>query len=327
MMLEQSVQHTVDPEEPGLQVGGSGTQAFLPTPTSSTYPEIENVYNVFNREFFGGMLPPALITLRAKEKRVMGYFSSRKFISPTGEITDELALNPTYLRKRGTYEGLQTIVHEMVHMWQFHANKVSRRTYHDAVFADKMEEIGLVASDTGLPGGKRTGQKMGDYPIADGPFDLLARKLIAAGFVFPWAERHPDDQAEDEGPAELAEQQSQAVADVLGETVFHALDEVDDNIGPLSLDDVPGDSPKVQPSDSGLTQFGVPDFDASGTPVYPDYEPRDDAPKAVTNNVAAKSPGRISFICSCKQRIWGKPSILAICGLCKQSFVAVNDGA
>jgi len=35
-----------------------------------------------------------------------------------------------------------------------------------------MESIGLMPSDTGEPGGKRTGQRMSDYPIEGGAFYL-----------------------------------------------------------------------------------------------------------------------------------------------------------
>lgn len=37
-------------------------------------------------------------------------------------------------------------------------------------WADKMQSIGLIPSSSGEPGGKRTGDKMADFPAEDGKF-------------------------------------------------------------------------------------------------------------------------------------------------------------
>lgn len=54
-----------------------------------------------------------------------------------------------------------------------------------------MEAIGLMPSETGQPGGKRTGQAMGDYVIAGGLFDQATKRLLASGFVISWLDRFP----------------------------------------------------------------------------------------------------------------------------------------
>ena len=56
------------------------------------------------------------------------------------------------------------LAHEMLHLWQHENGMLSRNDYHNAEYAKKSEEIGLVPSSTGQPGGKRTGQKMSHYP-------------------------------------------------------------------------------------------------------------------------------------------------------------------
>jgi hypothetical protein len=45
-----------------------------------------------------------------------------------------------------------------------------------------MAVVGLIASCTGKPGGKQTGQKMTHYIEADGPFDCACAEFIALGF-------------------------------------------------------------------------------------------------------------------------------------------------
>lgn len=84
---------------------------------------------------------------------------------------DEIALNPDTFVRQTDKEILSTLVHEMVHQWQFVYGKPGRGRYHNRQWADKMESIGLMPSDTGQPGGKRTGQNMSDYIIQGSNFD------------------------------------------------------------------------------------------------------------------------------------------------------------
>lgn len=52
-----------------------------------------------------------------------------------------------------------------------------------------MESIGLMPSSTGLPGGKKTGQKMGDYAIQGGEFLNVSKELINSGITITWFDR------------------------------------------------------------------------------------------------------------------------------------------
>jgi len=56
---------------------------------------------------------------------------------------------------------------------------------------DKMEEIGLIPSDTGKEGGKRTGDRMSHYIKLGGRFALVVEQLLATGFEFTWREIPP----------------------------------------------------------------------------------------------------------------------------------------
>jgi hypothetical protein len=100
-------------------------------------------------------------------------------------------MNPAYFHL-GDTESFQTLVHEMTHLWRHLHGKRNRKGghgapgYHDAVWADRMEAIGLMPSDTGKPGGKRTGYHMGDYAIEGGLFDLARRELLISGHGVNW---------------------------------------------------------------------------------------------------------------------------------------------
>jgi hypothetical protein len=51
-----------------------------------------------------------------------------------------------------------------------------------------MDDIGLIPSDTGKEGGKRTGDAVSHYIKPGGRFALAVEKLLAAGFEITWRE-------------------------------------------------------------------------------------------------------------------------------------------
>lgn len=175
-------------------------------PTEQAYAELQQAYDFYNDELFEGKLPPCLITFQ-REKRTMGYFSQNRWVSRKKqeggeeevgqrprlavESADEIALNPEYFAVIPLVEILQTICHEMTHCWQLHFGTPSRSCYHNTEWANKMESIGLMPSDTGEPGGKKTGQAMADYVIPGGKFYLATQRLLASGFIVSWFDRFP----------------------------------------------------------------------------------------------------------------------------------------
>lgn len=166
-------------------------------PTPEMYAELEQAYRHFNDALFGGELPPCLLTLQRK-KNTMGYFSAERFVSQDRTITDEIALNPEAFAAHGLSEILQTIVHEMCHLWQHHFGSPGRGRYHNREWAEKMKAVGLMPSDTGEPGGKQTGDHVADYPIEGGPFELACDALLTKKFRVSWYDRFPSTMPEEE---------------------------------------------------------------------------------------------------------------------------------
>ena len=156
-------------------------------PTREVYEELIAAYKHFNDTLFDAALPRCLITLQRKG-RTFGYFSAEQFEHKKGAVADEIALNPVYFAQSSPEEVLSTLVHEMVHLWQHHFAKPGRGRYHNRQWAAKMEELGLHPSDTGEPGGKRTGDCVSHYIVHDGPFHKAAKALLASGFDLSWIE-------------------------------------------------------------------------------------------------------------------------------------------
>jgi predicted SprT family Zn-dependent metalloprotease len=157
------------------------------------YVTLSAAFDFFNRVLFGGGLPPCLITMQ-RRKSCYGYYSSKRFEGRegTGRETDEIALNPGTFKGRSDKEILSTLVHEMAHHWQFCFGKPGRGRYHNREWAAKMEEIGLMPSDTGMPGGRKTGQRVTHYVIAGGSFEVACREFLAGGVRLEWQSREND---------------------------------------------------------------------------------------------------------------------------------------
>ena len=157
------------------------------SPTHETYGQFQTAYDNLNSELFENKLPRCLITLQ-RQRSSYGYFSAGRFGRKDGERTDEIALNPQHLAERPVEDSLSTLGHEMKHLEQHHFGTPGRGRYHNKEWADSMEAIGLIPSDTGRPGGKRTGDAVSHYMKPDGRFALAVEKLLANGFEITWRE-------------------------------------------------------------------------------------------------------------------------------------------
>lgn len=160
------------------------------SPTLQVSAEWQSRYSFFNARLFDGVLPDCVITF-TKLPFAQGYFCADAFRDRDGFVAHEIAMNPTYF-DLGDMESFATLVHEMCHLWRHVFGPKNRKGglgapgYHDGVWADRMEAIGLMPSDTGRPGGRRTGFHMRDYPIEGGAFDLASRELLIGGEGVNW---------------------------------------------------------------------------------------------------------------------------------------------
>jgi predicted SprT family Zn-dependent metalloprotease len=164
-------------------------------PTQRTYKTLDDAYRFFNKRLFGGKLPGCLITMQRKAS-AYGYFAGGRFGTKDGkEVTDEIALNPSHFRQRTTEQSLSTLVHEMAHLQQHHFGKPGRTSYHNKEWAQMMRAVGLIPSDTGVPGGREVGQKVSHYIEEGGRFARACAELIDGGFDPLYVELWSDGEA------------------------------------------------------------------------------------------------------------------------------------
>ncbi|WP_103654526.1 SprT-like domain-containing protein [Agarilytica rhodophyticola] len=185
------------------------------TPTSELYSSLQKSFDFFNETLFDRGLPTVIFTVQ-RQKSVMGYFAPDRWASKEGKNCHEIAINPSYVGQAAIIELFQTLVHEMVHCWQHVHGTPGRRGYHNKEWAKKMKDVGLMPSTTGRPGGKETGERMSDYPIAGGLFIDKCKTLVSSeSFILPWVDRY----ARVTPPNEVFENYSEVLGDTDSVTV------------------------------------------------------------------------------------------------------------
>ncbi|WP_051690566.1 SprT-like domain-containing protein [Acidithiobacillus thiooxidans] len=303
-----------DTEQNTISEGPVDGVPVLLGPTEQAYGELQSAFDHFNKTLIapllGRALPPCLITLQ-RERRTRGYFSRERFVGIDGEtMVDEIAMNPSYFSITSIDAVLSTLVHEMVHGFQFHFASPGRGRYHNKEWADLMEKIGLMPSSTGRVGGRRVGEHMTHYIIEGGPFAQSCEALVTQAFRLSWIDRYPPVD-----PTEFSDD-------------YADLDDRTD----LDNDDRTTVRYSVPPL--GPVDAGQPDNDASGSEdggtafVGPPAPPtgmlrRKAAPSApmtppsgiVYPSSNPKKSTRAKYRCpNCGMQLWGKPGLAVVCG-------------
>jgi len=161
------------------------------TPTTEAYAVWQQAFRFFNDRLFQGKLTDSVITL-TWHTRALGYFCPSAFEDRDGGSAHEIAMNPSWFEAYGDASALSIFVHEMCHQWRHDHGALNRKGgkgaggYHDSVWADRMEALGLMPSNTGKPRGRRLGFRMSHYIIEGGAFDRACREFLADGHFIDW---------------------------------------------------------------------------------------------------------------------------------------------
>lgn len=163
------------------------------TPTIEFYNRLDEAFNFYNENLFENKLDPVFFTVRSgetkdKTTRILGYYWKKVFAHKDNPIS-EIALNINAFSDRSLLDILSTLVHEMTHQWRDEVSTEPPSKHeidggHDDIWANKMMQIGLIPSNTGIPGGKKTGKKMTHYIDENGKFSQVSKNLIKSGFYF-----------------------------------------------------------------------------------------------------------------------------------------------
>ncbi len=155
------------------------------TPTEKQFTALNRAYLYFNEALFYDSLPGCILTF-SRKRNTHGFMSPEQWRRKGEQFctVHEISLTPKTLSQK-PIEVFGTLVHEMVHLWQWEYGNPSRCGYHNKEWALKMKEIGLIPSATGLPGGKQTGQRMSHYIKRGGRYEKAFQK-IPKEFLLPF---------------------------------------------------------------------------------------------------------------------------------------------
>jgi predicted SprT family Zn-dependent metalloprotease len=267
-------------------------------PTDQLYRAIGDAYNYFNAALFEDSLPKVIFTVQRK-KGIMGYFSPDRWGSKEGKSCHEIALNPAYLAQSRAVEIFQTLVHEMVHCWQYCHGSAPRAGYHNKEWAYKMMDVGLMPSSTGNPGGSITGQNMSDYILEDGAFNIACSRLVSEfQYQFNWVDRFALPKLYPERVFKLTANNDERCT-VSNNTIDHS--DVSEAIEGKNCSE---DIVKHVDSDNWLDTTLI-----------------DLLPEGFINQEVKKKPTRYRYICpNCDTKIYGKPKLKIKCVECDELF-------
>jgi len=152
------------------------------SPTEKQYENYQWMFDFFNKELFQAKLPTCLLVLSTSRGNVAGHFARGKW-ERTSQKVHEININPSFLSTATDMEIASVLVHEMVHLKQALFGSSGTGGYHNKEWARYMEQIGLMPSKTGKPGGQKTGFKMYHYVIKGGVFENAFNKMPKSMFL------------------------------------------------------------------------------------------------------------------------------------------------
>lgn len=282
-------------------------------PTREAYSAIERLYNFFNEKLFGNHLPVCLFTFQ-RQPKVMGYFSRKRWVnSLNNAYVDEIAINPEYFYGSSIEELCQTVVHEMCHVWQHHFGSPSRTGYHNREWAEKMISLGLMPSNTGLPGGAVVGQKMDDFIVAGGRLYLAIQELSTLEIVVNWVDTIPVSRHL--RPVKIYDESGRKV----NNQSIHIIGRISDVEQPTRSE--------MEAPNEGIGENSVIHNTHSSPSLggqTPDLLPARESITCIALRPlpeAAKKPQtRVKYRCECDNQVWGKPRLNLRCEDCGGQF-------
>ncbi len=139
-------------------------------PTQAQFAAYQQIFDYFNQRLFDNRLPDCMLSFSRRRRSSHSLFTAGQWREEAGSVTSEMSLNLKQLGEGEPIEVIAVLVRQMVHLWQERYGQPSRNGYFNRQWAEKMETIGLIPTATGMPGGRRTGQGVKHYILAEGQF-------------------------------------------------------------------------------------------------------------------------------------------------------------
>jgi hypothetical protein len=99
--------------------------------------QLQEWHKKLNAERFNGDLSPITVRVSRRMRSRLGHYAPAQRGAPA-----EIAISQRHVKRHGFAQGLQTLLHEMVHQWQ---DESRLPLGHGPEFRVKAEEVGVVA--------------------------------------------------------------------------------------------------------------------------------------------------------------------------------------
>jgi hypothetical protein len=99
--------------------------------------QLQEWHRRLNAERFNGDLSAIEVRVSRRMRSRLGHYAPAQRGAPA-----EIAISQRHVKKHGFAQGVQTLLHEMVHQWQ---DESRLPLGHGPEFRDKAEEVGIVA--------------------------------------------------------------------------------------------------------------------------------------------------------------------------------------
>jgi predicted SprT family Zn-dependent metalloprotease len=282
-------------------------------PTEDAYEQMQYAFDFYNKSLFDGDLRQCLITFH-RASRALGYFSPERFSSKDGSKTDEIAINIAYFAVSTFEDLMSTLVHEQCHSRIHQLGLDGRRSYHNKEWANLMESIGLMPSSTGLPGGKKLGEKVSHYIMPGGQFEHATRQLKQSGFDVSWYDRNVATTPENNRNLILKLRESGIKCEVSSIPAFEYKEEL-----ALHLPEMVEIEVRPKKSKNKKVASAVGDNSESAHVDEISYDEKMNTSEKIL--VKKDMSNRIKYSCAnCHSNVWGKKGLNIICGACNNKF-------
>lgn len=139
--LRKAAEHEIRSFHPARSPRGAAPPRAADRPQPGDLLALQRLaeaFDDFNRRHFGGALPVVPIRLSGRMRSRLGQLSLGAGGDPTG-----ISISRRHLGAHGWDEALHTLLHEMVHLWQW---ATGQKVDHGAAFRAKARATGVTAS-------------------------------------------------------------------------------------------------------------------------------------------------------------------------------------
>ena len=118
--------------------------------------ELKKAFDYYNEKLFSGKLEDCYITIQ-KSRHWSGYFKPKSHVMRDGETKcHTICIESTSFFDRDERAVASTLVHEMMHLWQYQYGKYPKTPTHNKEFIKKLEFLGFKAVKLDKTGRKMT---------------------------------------------------------------------------------------------------------------------------------------------------------------------------